>query len=63
MTEAQRLYRIVRHVGNGGREVLIEGLAMSPEQVADFNRDHVRTMLRCWPITALSPMRRDEAAP
>jgi hypothetical protein len=56
----QRLYRIVRHLGNGGREVLIEGLAMSVEQVEGFNREHVRGMFRCWPITEKSPMRRDD---
>ena len=40
-------FRLVRHSGNGGREVL-SLFDAAPEYVEAFNREHVSTMLRCW---------------
>lgn len=54
-------FRLVRHLGNGMREVLIEGLMLTNDEAGDFNVANVRTMLRIWPITKEAPLRRDDS--
>jgi hypothetical protein len=54
---APPLFRLVRHLGDGAREVVAEPLQLRPEEVAEVNRALVRTHLRIWPVTALAPLR------
>lgn len=58
-SSAPSTYRIVRHLGNGNRQVIAEGFEMSPDEVVAFNQAMVRTQLRIWPVTHMSPLRSD----
>ncbi len=52
-------YRLVRHLPNGGREVLAEGIELPPADVADINRAMVRTMYRLWGVVPEAPAKKE----